>query len=173
MPRKPLNYLRVLGMGQLSMAAIFFGSVCTPPLVTTWPKYSTIDWKNWYLVNLEKKLLGKKAFQYALKVFQVFSFRLTINQNVIKKNDDKALQIRSENLVHGCLKLWGSVQQAKRHDDKLIVAVISVKCFCEYHTHPSWFGDNLLVNPTSKTVLLPQFIQQFVDGRNGKTVTYG
>ena len=47
----------------------------------------------------------------------------TVHQNVIKKNDNKIVQLLPKDTVHEVHKSRGSVRQSKREDQKLKMAI--------------------------------------------------
>jgi hypothetical protein len=77
-------------------------------------------------------------------------------------------------MIHEALESGGSITQAKGHDQKLIVALMSSKCslrnVCLIHTY-------LVVARTkikfSKELGTTQFIQEVINDRNGKFVFNG
>ena len=74
-------------------------------------------------------------------------------------------------MIHEALESEGSITQAKGHDQKLIVALMSSKCslgnVCLFHTY-------LVVSQTkikfSKEMGATQFIQEVINDRNGEFV---
>jgi hypothetical protein len=79
------------------------------------------------------------------------------------------MEKRMEDMIHEALESGGSITQAKGHDQKLIVALMSLKCslrnVCLIHTY-------LVVARTkikfSKELGTTQFIQEVINDRNGK-----
>jgi hypothetical protein len=81
---------------------------------------------------------------------------------------------RNEDMIHEALEGGGGITQAKGHDQKLIVALMSSKGshgnVCLFHTY-------LVVSRTkinfSKELAATQFIQEVINDRNGKFVFNG
>ena len=62
--------------------------------------------------------------QYLSQVLKVVGEGLAINQNIVKEDDYKFLQIRPQGLIHSGLKgSWG-VTQAERHHEEFIMPVM-------------------------------------------------
>ena len=61
----------------------------------------------------------------------------TIDEDIIKENLDKMMKKRTEYMIHEALESGGSITQAKGHDQKIIVALISSKGslrnICPFH----------------------------------------
>jgi hypothetical protein len=78
---------------------------------------------------------------------------------------------RTKDMIHEALESGGSITQAKGHDQKLIVALMSYKCslrnVCLIHR------DLVVVRMKikfSKELGTTQFIQEVINDRNGKFV---
>jgi hypothetical protein len=84
------------------------------------------------------------------------------------------IEKRMEYMIHEALESGGRIKQAKGHDKKLIVALMSSKGilrnFCHFHT-------DLVVARTkikfSEELGATQFIQEVINDRNGKFVFNG
>ena len=98
-------------------------------------------------------------------VFPGFS----IDEDIIKENKHKMTKKRTEDMIHEALEGGGGIIQAKGHDQKLIVALMSyngsLRNVCLFHT-------DLVVARTkikfSKELGATQFIQEVINDRNGK-----
>ena len=98
----------------------------------------------------------------------------SIDEDIIKENSDKMMEKGTEDMVHEALEGGGGITQAKGHDRKLIVSLMSSKgCLgdvCLFHTYlviaraKIKFGKKLGVT---------QFIQELINDRNGKFVFDG
>jgi hypothetical protein len=62
---------------------------------------------------------------------------LNVNQNVIKKDLNIPLQVCLEDLIHEASESRGSIDQSKRHNQDLIVTLVTLE---------HYFGNNLLFN---------------------------
>jgi hypothetical protein len=64
---------------------------------------------------------------------------LAIDEDIIKENKDKMAEKRMEDIIHEALEGGGGITQAKGHDQKLIVALMSSKGslgnVCLFHTY--------------------------------------
>ena len=81
---------------------------------------------------------------------------------------------RAEDMVHEALEGGGGITQAKGHDQKLIVALMSVKGYlgnvCLFHTYLLIAKANIKFG---KELGSTQFIQEVINDRNGKFVFDG
>lgn len=67
---------------------------------------------------LNKELLFLHTLEYASQVLNVRRQIGTINQYVIKENNNNFAKVRREEIVHGCLKRGWSIREPKGHDRK-------------------------------------------------------
>jgi hypothetical protein len=51
----------------------------------------------------------------------------TIDDNIIKENEDKMTEKRMEDMIHEALEGGGGITQDKGHDQELIVTLMSLK----------------------------------------------
>jgi len=84
------------------------------------------------------------------------------------------MEEREEVMVHDTLKSGGTITEAKGHDQKLILTLMSSKCnpgnlFLFYMYLVVAIKDNKF----SKVLSIAQFIQQVINDRNGKFVFDG
>jgi hypothetical protein len=81
---------------------------------------------------------------------------------------------RTEDMIHEALESGGSIIQAKRHDQKLIVTLMSSKCSLR---NVFLFHMDLVVTRTkikfSNEPDATQFIQEVINDMNGKFVFNG
>jgi hypothetical protein len=99
---------------------------------------------------------------------------LTIDEDIIKENYCKMTEKRMKDMIDEALESGGSIAQAKGHEQKLIVALMSSKCslrnVCLFHT-------DLVVARIkikfSKELGATQFIQEVINDMNGKFVFNG
>jgi hypothetical protein len=84
------------------------------------------------------------------------------------------MEKRMEDMIHEALESGGSITQAKGHDQKLIVALMSLKCslrnVCLFHTYLVVARMKIKF---SKELGTTQFIQEIINDRNGKFVFDG
>jgi hypothetical protein len=67
----------------------------------------------------------------------------TINEDVIKENQDKLLKVRFQYFIHDTLEGGWSIAKAKRHDQEFIMSLMSSESkSLEYLPPSSRFGDN-------------------------------
>jgi hypothetical protein len=63
----------------------------------------------------------------------------SIDEDIIKENYDKMAEKRTKDMIHEDLEGGGGITQAKGHDQKLIVALMSSKGnlgnICLFHTY--------------------------------------
>jgi hypothetical protein len=80
----------------------------------------------------------------------------------------------TKDMIHEALEGGGSITQAKRHDQELIVALMSVKGHlwnvCLFHTYLVIARAKIKF---SKELGATQFIQEVINDRNGKFVFNG
>jgi hypothetical protein len=81
---------------------------------------------------------------------------------------------RMEEMIHEALKSGGSIAQAKGHDQKLIVALMSSKFSLRnvFLVH-TYLVVSLMKIKFSKELGTTQFIQEVINDRNGKFVFDG
>jgi hypothetical protein len=113
----------------------------------------------------------EKSIHMSKMVYPGFS----IDEDIIKENKDKMMEKRTKDMIHEALESGGSItQQAKGHDQKIIVALMSSKCslrnVCLIHT-------DMVVARTKikfrKELGTTQFIQEVINDRNEKFVFNG
>ena len=84
------------------------------------------------------------------------------------------IEKRMEGMIHEDLESGGRITQAKRHDQKLIVALMSSKYslrnVCLFHTYLVVARMKIKF---SKEMGATQFIQEVINDRNGKFVFDG
>jgi hypothetical protein len=84
------------------------------------------------------------------------------------------MEKRMKYMIHEALESEGSITQAKGHDQKLIVALMSLKCSLRnvflVHTYLVVARMNIKF---SKELDTTQFIQEVINDRNGKFFFYG
>jgi hypothetical protein len=93
----------------------------------------------------------------------------SIDEDIIKENYDTMMEKRPKEMIHEALESGGSITQAKGHDQKFIVALMSSKVSLR---NVGLFHMDLVVAKMkikfSKEVGSTQFIQEVINGRNGK-----
>jgi hypothetical protein len=98
----------------------------------------------------------------------------SIDEDIIKENQDKMMENRAEDMVHEALEGGGGVTQTKGHDQKIIVALMSVKGSLGnvglFHTYLVIAQAKIKFG---KELGATQFIQEVINDRNGKFVFDG
>ena len=98
----------------------------------------------------------------------------TIDENIIKENQEKMMEERTKNIIHETLESGGGITQEKWNYQELIVTLMSSKCSLGnvflFHTYLVVAITN---NKFSKVPSTTQFIQQIINDRNGKFVFDG
>jgi hypothetical protein len=84
------------------------------------------------------------------------------------------MEKRQEDMVHEALEGGGGVTQTKGHDQKLIVALMSMKgCIGNVNLFHTYFVIALAKIKFGKELGTTQFIQEVINDRNGKFVFDG
>jgi hypothetical protein len=95
----------------------------------------------------------------------------TIDENIIKENYDKMMEKRMEDMIHEALEGGEGITQAKGHEQKLIVTLVSLKGSLRY---VSFFHTYLVVARTqikfSGVLRTTQLIQEIINDRNVELV---
>jgi hypothetical protein len=93
----------------------------------------------------------------------------SIDEDIIKENSDKMVEKGMEDMIHEALEGGGGITQAKGHDQKLIVALMSSKGslgnVCLFHTYLVVARTNIQF---SEELGATQFIQEVINDRNGE-----
>jgi hypothetical protein len=88
---------------------------------------------------LEKKLVLREETENLIHMGNMVCPGFTIDENIIKENEDKMMEKRMENMVHETLESGGRITQAKGHDQEFIVTLTSTKNsprnFFFFHTY--------------------------------------
>jgi hypothetical protein len=79
------------------------------------------------LQSLKVQLVRSKLVEDDGDVLEVLPPRRTIDENVIKENQHKSPQVRAHDVVHQGLERCRGVGEPKRHDQELVLAVVSVE----------------------------------------------
>lgn len=79
------------------------------------------------LGRLDEQLMLPEQLKDQAQVFEMFLHRLTEDQDIVKKNDDKLADVLTENGIHEALKSGRRVGEPERHDPELEVAMVSLE----------------------------------------------
>ena len=80
------------------------------------------------LVQTCEVVVGAKDVEYKSKVVSVFGRVLGENENVIEEDNNKIIQVRTEDVVHCTLEGGRCVGESEWHDFELVVAIAGSEC---------------------------------------------
>lgn len=110
-------------------------------------------------------------FKSFVKVLQVLWKCFAINENIIKKDDNEFVQVRTEGGVHCHLKGGRGVIEAKQHDEKLVVAVVHPKgCLGDVRLRHEGLVVALHEIKFGKPSGATQFVQKFINCGDWETI---
>ena len=112
-----------------------------------------------------------EKLQYKIQILEMLSLGFTIDEDIIKEDQNEVPQVGSKYFIHQCLECGRGICEAKWHDQKFIMVIMCVEIF---------FRDIIrmdlnLVIPRTKIQLgekmsTMELIQKLINNRNWKLI---
>ena len=109
--------------------------------------------------------------QYKIQMLEMLNPCFTIDEDIIKEDQNEVSQVGPEYFIHQCLECGRSTCEAKWHDQKFIVAIMCAK---------SCFRDIILMNPNlvlprmkiqlGEKMITMNLIKNLINNRNFKLI---
>ena len=117
------------------------------------------------------EMMITKKLQYKIQMLEMLSPSFTIDEDIIKEDQNEVLQVGLKYFIHQCLERGRGICEAKWHDQKFIIAIMCVE---------SCFRDIILMNtnlvtPRTKVQLgekmnTMKLIKKIINNRNWKLI---
>ena len=110
----------------------------TPCVETICPSYSTSFFpKNTFRLFVTEMMITK-MLQYKIQMLEMLSPGFTIDEDIIKEDQNEVSQVGMEYFIHQGLECGRRIYESKWYDQKFIVTIMCAEIF---------FRDIILVNP--------------------------
>ena len=112
-----------------------------------------------------------EKLQYKIQMLEMLSPGFTIDEDIIKEDQNEVSQVGPKYFIHQCLECGRGICEAKWHDQKFIMALMCVESFFKDIIR---MDPNLVITRTKiqlgEKMSIMKLIQNLINNRNWKLI---